>query len=138
VSVKKLLLIDDDHDFLDIIKHVLEAQGYKTLCASGPQQALAQMEEEKPDLVVTDLMMRNLDSGFSLSRQIKEDPRFSDVPVIIVTAIGRQRGFDFTPHTSEELTAMRADAYVDKPVSPQALLAKVHELLNRRSGKAPT
>jgi CheY-like chemotaxis protein len=79
--------------------------------------------------VVTDLMMKALDSGFSFARTLKSDPRFATIPVVIVTAVSSQKGFDFHPKSPADLKAMNADAFFDKPVSPEALLAKVKELL---------
>ena len=127
-----VFLVDDDPDFLEMNRLILEARAYIVLCFRDPQEALKRMEKEKPDLVITDLMMRDLDSGFTFSRKIKEDRRFTDIPVVIITAIGSQRGFDLRPRTAEELAAMCADAYFEKPVAPQTLLSKVEELLERR------
>ena len=79
--------------------------------------------------MITDLMMKSLDSGFSLARKIKSDPGFTDLPVIIVTAVASQRGFDFNPQNREEQEVMGCDAYFDKPVTPDLLIAKVKELL---------
>lgn len=124
-----ILLVDDDRDFLEQNRGVLAAQGYRVLCASDPQAALDCMARERPALVVSDLMMKNLDSGFSLARAIKQDPRWAEVPVILVTAAASQRGFDFNPRSGAELQAMNADAFFDKPVDPAALIAKVRELL---------
>jgi CheY-like chemotaxis protein len=123
-----IVLVDDDPDFLRINQRVLEKGGYRVACFSDPRKALEYMSGNKPMLVITDLMMERLDAGFSFSRQIKQDARLGDVPVIIVTAIGRERGFDFRPRTPEELEAISADAYLDKPVAPEQLLAKVREL----------
>jgi len=96
------------------------------------------MAEEKPHLIITDLMMEALDSGFSFSRRIKQDARFSDIPVIVVSSIGSRRGFDFRPRTADELAAMHADAYFDKPIEPDTLLTKVRELLEDRVKEDPT
>jgi CheY-like chemotaxis protein len=126
---KLILLVDDDQDFLEQNRGLLEARGYRVACFSDPGQALASLRRERPDLVVTDLMMKNLDSGFSLARAIKSEASLSAIPVILVTAVASQRGFDFNPRTREELAAMNADAYFDKPVAPEALIAKVEELL---------
>lgn len=125
-----IMLIDDDIDFLEMNKHVLETRGYKVLCYSDPQEALERIAKERPNLVVTDLMMNSLDSGFSFSRKIKEDPRFADIPVVIVTAVGSQLGYDFSPRNPEELEMMCADAYFDKPIDPEAFITKVEELLD--------
>jgi DNA-binding response OmpR family regulator len=122
-----ILLVDDDRDFLEMNRGVLEAHGYRVRCAADPRSALAAAEAERPDLVVTDLMMGRLDAGFSLARSIKE--RFAGLPVILVTAVSVQRGFDFRPRGEVDLAAMHADAYFDKPVDPVALMARVEELL---------
>jgi CheY-like chemotaxis protein len=124
-----ILLVDDDADFVEMNRRVLEAQGYRVQAAHDPAEALAKMAAEKPDLVVTDLMMSELDSGFSFSRRVKEDPRLREVPVIVATSVTSRMGLDFRPRTAEDLAAMNVDAYFDKPVAPKALLDKVRELL---------
>jgi CheY-like chemotaxis protein len=124
-----ILLVDDDQDFVAMNRSVLEARGYRVLSAVSPKDAMARLEVERPDLVVTDLMMSDLDAGFSLSRAVKENPETASIPVIIVTAASSQRGFDFRPRDSADLAAMKADAFLDKPVSPATLLAKIEELL---------
>jgi two-component system response regulator GlrR len=124
---RTILLVDDDRDFLEMNRGVLEARGYRVRCAADSRAALAAAESERPDLVVTDLMMDRLDAGFSLARALKE--RYADLPVILVTAVSVQRGFDFRPRGQVDLAAMHADAYFDKPVEPAALTARVEELL---------
>jgi len=124
-----IMLVDDDFDYLEINKFHLESKGYRVVCFSDPAEALKEICAEKPDLIITDLMMQHINSGFSFSKEIKSDPRFKDIPVIIITAIGSKRGFDFAPRTSEELATMNADAYFEKPVVPEVLIAKIIELL---------
>ncbi|HPD13680.1 MAG TPA: response regulator [Planctomycetota bacterium] len=133
-----ILLVDDDPDFLDMTSHVLEAAGYRVATAPDPPTALDLLGRETPCLVVTDLMMTGLDSGFSLARQIKTDPRFRGLPVIVATAIASRLGLDFAPRTGDDLSAMHADAFLEKPVLPADLLAAVHRLLARRpEGEKP-
>jgi CheY-like chemotaxis protein len=105
-----ILLVDDDPDFVEINRHLLEAQGYRVTCAAEPAEALRKMEAERPDLVVSDLMMNRLDSGFSLAQRIKQDPRFGATPLILVTAVSSQFSLDFRPRSPEDLAAMHADA----------------------------
>jgi CheY-like chemotaxis protein len=125
-----VFLVDDDADFLELEKRILAAGGYETACFSDPREALSAMTgTTRPALLVTDLMMMTMDSGFTLARAVKSDPRCARVPVVIVSAVGSQKGFDFHPRTADDLSAMSADAYFDKPVAPDALLAKVRELL---------
>jgi len=124
---KLILLVDDDPDFLEQNRGVLAAAGYRVSCFSDPQEALQAAEGKRPDLVISDLMMKALDSGFSLARELKS--RWAGIPVILVTAAASQRGFNFSPRGREDLAAMNADAFFDKPVDPAALIAKVKELL---------
>ena len=126
-----ILLVDDDPDFIEINRHILEPAGYQVDCAEDPQAAWDKMQERAPALVVTDLMMANLDSGFSFAQRIKSDERFCSIPVIIVTGVGNQAGFDFTPKTPEDLRAMHADAFLTKPVRAAELIEKVGSLLHK-------
>jgi len=126
-----ILLVDDDKDFLELERRILESRGYHVTCFSDAMAALAALHTDPvtPSLVVTDLMMTRLDSGFTFARALKADPRTARLPVIIVSAVSSQKGFDFKPRTAADLQAMGADAFFDKPVAPEALLAKVQELL---------
>jgi CheY-like chemotaxis protein len=128
-----ILLVDDDKDFLELERRILESRGYRIVCFSDAQAALAALHAGQqavtPALVVTDLMMKALDSGFTFARALKADPRTAMLPVIIVSAVSSQKGFDFRPRTAADLAAMGADAFFDKPVAPEALLDKVKELL---------
>jgi CheY-like chemotaxis protein len=126
-----ILCVDDDADFLEFYREVLGAGGYQVSCFTNQKEALQRMAETAPSLVVTDLMMESLSAGFTFSRAIKENERYRRIPVIVITAIGGQRGFNFNPRGPADLKAMSADAYFDKPVAPEILLSKVKELLNR-------
>ena len=133
-----ILVVDDDPDFLDLTRHVLEAAGYRVACASDPAAASAAIARETPNLIVTDLMMAALDSGFSLARRIKGDEHLRGVPVIMATAIATRLGYDFAPRTQADLAAMHADGFLEKPVLPGRLLAEIEKLLGReRQGGAP-
>jgi len=128
-----ILIVDDDYDFLEINRMILERAGYRVVTAAEPKQALVRMEEEKPDLVITDLMMTTLDSGFLFARTIKEDPRYADVPVIIATSVSSALGLDFRPRTDEDRAQMHVDAYFDKPLDHHRLIATIRELLEPRA-----
>ena len=111
---------------------VLERAGYRVVTASEPGAALSKMHEEKPDLIISDLMMTAMDSGFSFARTIKEDPNYADIPVILSTSVSSAMGLDFRPRTTAETAAMNVDAYFDKPLDARRLMAKVAELLAAR------
>ncbi len=118
-------------------RKILERAGFRVVTASEPQQALKKMAEEKPDLVISDLMMTSLDSGFSFARAIKEDPAFAGVPVIITTSVTSALGLDFRPRSELDMTEMHIDAYFDKPLDPTRLLSKIAELLAAGRGENP-
>ncbi|MGO9308087.1 MAG: two-component system response regulator [Spirochaetia bacterium] len=128
-----IFLVDDDKDFLEMEKTILAHGGYRTRCFSGSREALEALSSavgpERPALVVTDLMMKSLDAGFTFARALRADPRFADIPMIIVSAVASQKGFDFRPRTAEDLAAMNAEAFFDKPVPFTAFLARVKELV---------
>lgn len=132
-----ILVVDDDPDFREVIEATLLAAGYRPVCASGPDEALAALEGERPCLVITDLVMDSMDAGFRFGRRIKQDPRLQGVPVVITTAIGSQRGYNFQPSQEGDLESMGADAFLPKPFAPDKLLDLIEKLLGNREGDSP-
>jgi CheY-like chemotaxis protein len=124
-----ILIVDDDYDFLEITRLILERAGYRVATAVEPKQAFALMGDVRPDLVITDLMMTTLDSGFLFARALREDPVYKNLPVIIATSVTSSLGLDFRPRSAEDQAAMRVDAYFDKPLDGDRLLATIAELL---------
>ena len=128
-----IVVVDDDFDVLEWCRLILEAVGFRVACFQNSDAAYAAMKKEIPALVITDLMMANLDSGFDFARSVKESPEFSHLPVIIMTAASSRHGFDFEPKSAADLSAMHVDAYFSKPADPQALVAKVRALISGNS-----
>ena len=126
-----ILIVDDDYDFLEINRFILEDAGYGVVTATNPTEARHRIAAQTPDLVITDLMMTSIDAGFAFSAELKDDPRTAAVPIIISTSVSSQLGLDFRPETDADLAAMHVDAYFDKPIDAQALVAKVKELIER-------
>jgi len=127
-----ILIVDDDFDFLEINRIILEKAGYRVATAADPAEAQARIADEVPDLIITDLMMDSLDAGFSFSASLKGDPQTAAVPIIMSTSVSSALGLDFRPRSAEDMEKMRVDAYFDKPIDGGALLAKVAELLGDR------
>jgi CheY-like chemotaxis protein len=127
----RVAVIDDDPDQLEFYRLVLEPEGYTVDAYSGRDAALAAFAETPPDLVVTDLMMETLDAGFAFAQTLRESGRLRTVPIILVTAVASQRGFDFSPRNEEELRGMQVDAFLTKPVEPADLVHLVEDLLRR-------
>ena len=126
-----ILIVDDDYDFLEINRFILEGAGYRVVTATNPAEARTRIAEAAPDLVITDLMMTSIDAGFTFAAALKSDPRTAGVPVIISTSVSSALGLDFRPQSAGDLQKMNVDAYFDKPIDAAALLAKVEELLQR-------
>ena len=125
----KVLLVDDDVDFIDLNKAVLENQGFEVSMAFSGREAMDKVKFERPDLIVLDLMMEKHDSGFTLAKTIKADPLYKHIPVLMLTAVASETGFDF----SQEMDGywMKTDDYASKPLLPDELLKKVNSLLER-------
>ena len=126
-----ILIVDDDYDFLEINRFILEGAGYRVVTATNPAEARERVAEAAPDLVITDLMMTSIDAGFAFAAQLKGDPRTAGVPIIISTSVSSALGLNFHPDSPDDLAKMNVDAYFDKPIDAGALLAKVAELLER-------
>jgi CheY-like chemotaxis protein len=126
-----ILIVDDDYDFLELNRIILEGAGLRVVTATNPGEALQRVAAEAPDLVITDLMMTSIDAGFAFAAQLKHDPHTAGVPIIISTSVSSQLGLDFRPESPADLEKMHVDAYFDKPIDAQALVAKVHQLLGR-------
>ena len=117
---KKVLIVDDDRKIVDLVKLYLERDGYKVLCAYDGKEALEQARESRPDLIVLDLMLPEL-NGLDVCRILRAE---SDVPIIMLTAKTMERD-------KLEGLDLGADDYVTKPFSPRELVARVRAVLRR-------
>ena len=123
----KILLIDDDPDFVTATRTVLESRpDYRVLTASDGVFGLSTAKAEKPDLIILDVIMP-FEDGFTTARELKDDPELSEIPIIILTSFSRRIGdTDISVAQGMEL---EAEDYVEKPVTPQELLQRVDKLL---------
>ena len=124
----KILLVDDDEDFVEATKLVLESKPYEVIVANDGDEGLAKARKEKPDLIILDVIMPVKD-GFSAAEQLKKDPELKKIPVIMLTSFS-VKGGETSLSVSQGLTLDTED-YVDKPVSPQELLKRVERLLKK-------
>ena len=123
-----ILVVDDDPNFVVVIKPVLESKGYKVEAAYDSQEAMDKIERLKPDVILLDIMMERLTSGFDLCYKLKHDPEMKKIPVLAVSAITEKTGFKFSSAKDGEY--FEADDYVEKPVKPTDLLERVEKLLS--------
>lgn len=118
---KRILVVDDDENILNLEKTILEQKGFEVTAATGGAEALRLLAEKSFDLVLLDVMMPELD-GFTVCRKIKEDPRCKDLPVIFLTAKG---GGEALAEGFESGAIM----YINKPFTANKLLTIVNTML---------
>lgn len=123
-SHKRILCIEDDQEMIDLIRLILSRKGYKIIGAVGGIEGLEAMQKEKPDLVLLDLMMPDMD-GWDVYQQMKADPALQSIPVIVVTAKAQNIDRVLGLHIA------KVDDYITKPFSPQELLAAVEKALQK-------
>jgi CheY-like chemotaxis protein len=124
---KMILVVDDDLDFLAQQKQQLEAVGFDVLTAETQHEAEEVMARRKPDLAIVDLMMENMDAGFTLCYHIKKLDR--KLPVILVTGVTHETGLEFDAATDEERSWVKADSVLAKPIRFEQLREEIRQLL---------
>jgi two-component system alkaline phosphatase synthesis response regulator PhoP len=122
-----ILVVDDEPKIVRLARDYLEKNGYRVLTAGDGQSALTTARREKPDLIVLDLMLPNID-GREVCKILRRE---SDVPIIMLTALAEE---------VDQITGLEigADDYITKPFSPRALVARVRALLRRTRGEIKT
>ncbi len=123
----KILIADDDPDYLYQTVFNLEKAGYKTMGVESQAEAESIIARFKPDLAIFDLMMENDDSGFILCYKLKR--KYPDVPVIIATAVSYETGLTFSIDSDREKSWIRADRYLEKGIRAEQLDQEVMKLL---------
>jgi two-component system alkaline phosphatase synthesis response regulator PhoP len=124
----KILLVDDDADFVESTRTVLESKPYDVIVASNGDEGLRKAKEAKPDLIILDVIMPIKD-GFTAAEQLKKDPQLSRIPTLMLTAFAEKHAEASIP-VSRGYT-LEAEDYIEKPVSPKELLARVAKQLKK-------
>jgi len=124
----KVLVVDDDADFLEQHRLTLADAGFEVVTAERSDEALDVANREIPDAFVLDLIMERTDSGARLARALRRDPRFRDAPIVILTSVVHDVGFEFHRNPGEVLAWMKADAWFDKPVPVQTLVSTIRRI----------
>jgi len=124
---RTILLVDDDTDFVRSIRVLLESDGYDVSCAFSASECRLELEEKKPDLILLDVMMERFVAGLSLADELRSDREFKSIPIVMMSAVRQEAGLDVGASSGGGFLA--ADAFLDKPVPPNVLLATVKRLL---------
>jgi two-component system phosphate regulon response regulator PhoB len=139
---KRILIVDDEPDIVTFLSAVLEENGYSSLSAKDGVEGLEVIRKERPDLILLDLMMPKK-SGITLFQELRNDPKMSDIPVVVVTGVSEVTGVDFRnfmykrPLKDEkkfvETTGLTKytvpNGYVEKPIDPDELIKAIKEAL---------
>jgi len=123
---KRVLCIEDEPEMIDLIGLILGRRGFEVKGAAGGHEGLELVRKEKPDLVLLDLMMPDMD-GWEVYQQMKVDEATRDIPVIVVTAKAQSIDKVLGLHIA------KVDDYITKPFSPQELLASIDTVLGRKN-----
>jgi DNA-binding response OmpR family regulator len=120
---KKVLIVDDEPNIVLSVEFLMQRDGLDVVTASDGQEAVDLLASTAPDLMILDVMMPRK-NGFEVCAEVRADPKFSGMPILMLTAKGREAEM-------KKGLSLGADAYITKPFSTHELVAKVHELLNR-------
>jgi two-component system, OmpR family, alkaline phosphatase synthesis response regulator PhoP len=127
--MKRVLVIEDDKDIVELVRYNLEKDGYQLVASGDGVTGLAQIRKAPPDLLILDLMLPKL-SGLEICKEIRKDVNLNRLPILILTAKGEE---------ADRVVGLElgADDYVTKPFSPRELVARVKALLRRSEPGAP-
>jgi DNA-binding response OmpR family regulator len=119
---KKILIIDDDKDMINLLQLRLEQQGYQVISARDGASGYELIEKENPDLIISDLLIPRL-HGFELCKKVKENAQLRHIPIILMTAVYKKTSYKV------EGKKYGADDYIQKPFEFPDLLAKIERLI---------
>ena len=122
MSKKKVLVVDDDPDFVDAVKSVIEKGGYQVDVAYDGKEGLEKVSQSKPDLIILDVMMPVMD-GYKACKKLKADPATSEIPIIMLTAVASRVASSTYSH--RDMLESDVEDYMPKPVEPEELLERI-------------
>lgn len=124
-GIRKILLVDDDIDFLETTRLLMELEGLSVVTAESGLEGWEKFQTENPDACVIDLMMEEMDSGFVLCYRIKGTARGEAIPVLMLTSSAHETGYKFSVKTEYERQWIKCDDFLNKPVIVSELLEKI-------------
>jgi DNA-binding response OmpR family regulator len=124
---KKILIIDDDKDYGEALRIVLESKGYAVDHLLNIDDGRKAVEKSRPNLIILDVMMDKHTDGFDFCYNLKHDEECKNIPILMLTAVTEKTGFKFSPETDGEY--LQADDYVAKPILFAELLSRVNKLI---------
>ncbi|MBU1238931.1 response regulator [Myxococcota bacterium] len=123
----KILCVDDDRDVTDFCKIALEARGHEVFTAADGDEGLATAREIEPDVMLLDVMMKDVSDGFQTAYKIRQDERLRFTPILMLTSVNQVFNHKFSP--DRDGSFLPVDDFVEKPIASKTLLEKVDKLL---------
>jgi len=123
----KILIVDDDKDYSESLMLMLESYGYIVEQAYNIREGKASIINEKPQLIILDVMMEKMTDGFDLCRELKANPALNTIPILMLTAITDKTGIKYS--LEEDSEYLPADDYISKPISFSDLISKAERLI---------
>ena len=120
---KKVLMIDDDPEFVEAITNVLEAKGYDVVSAANGKDGVAAAKKEKPNIILLDVMMTTKSEGFDVARELNKDESLKGTPVVMLTGVRKEMNLPFGFEPDEDWLPVKA--FLEKPVKPEVLLKAI-------------
>lgn len=128
----KIVVVDDDQDIRDSLQAILEGNQYTVVTAADKTEGMEKIKAERPDLAILDVMMSTWEDGFEMARDLKEDPEFKDMPILMLTGVKEKTGIGFKS-TAGDPDWLPVDGFLEKPVEPDVLLAEIKKLLSPKT-----
>ena len=131
-----ILIIDDDKDLVNSIEIILQTKNYQVRSAFNGKQGYGKIENKIPDLILLDVMMATDTEGFDLAYKLKENPKYRDIPIIMITSFTQkmaEQGPESFQHILGE--AWPVSSFLEKPVDPEVLLSMVEKVLSEAPAK---
>ncbi|MFP4447068.1 MAG: PleD family two-component system response regulator [Desulfosudaceae bacterium] len=129
---KTILVIDDNADYLFTMETFLRRNGFQVLTAADGQKALELVKEQAPDLILLDVMMESLYSGFEICRRLRTDAALAEIPIIGISGMKDELGVQIDLHRDADYFS--PDHFFDKPVDKSELLRTIKQLLGQKNG----
>lgn len=121
----KILIVDDDPDFVEATRIILEKHQHQVISAGSGDAGFKRVQQDRPDLIILDVIMDTVLDGLSVSQRLNDDPALRNIPIIMVTSIANTDYAELFP-TDESI---HINAFLSKPISPEQLIKQVNKLL---------
>ena len=129
----KILIIDDDSDYVAALRSILEAHSYNVTWAPGSAAGMEMIRSDLPDIIILDIMMSTMGEGLYMAYRLKSDPEYAQIPILMLTSIAQRTGLKFDPEDNGEFIPV--EDYMEKSTPPDVLCTHIARILKQRGSK---